>query len=43
VKLQASSEKTSARKKVTAKKVAVKVPPGKARKKHGTTKPDYEA
>jgi hypothetical protein len=42
VKLQASSERTSTRKKTTAKKVALKVPPAKARKKHGTTKRDYE-
>ena len=42
VKLQASSERTSTRKRITAKKVALKVPPAKARKKHGTTKRDYK-
>ncbi len=42
VNLQASSEKTSARKKVGKKKAVVKVPSAKAVKKHGPTKPDYE-
>jgi hypothetical protein len=42
VKLQASSEKTSARKKVGTKKVAGKVPRAKAAKEHGPTKRDLE-
>lgn len=42
VKLQPSSGRTSARKKIAARKVALKVPPAKTGKKHGTTKRDYE-
>ena len=42
VKLQAASEKTSARKKVDKKKAEVKVPPVKSTKKQRTTKRDYE-
>jgi acyl-coenzyme A synthetase/AMP-(fatty) acid ligase len=42
VSLQASSGTTSAPKKAATKKAAVKVPPAKAVKKHGTTKQDYE-
>ncbi|MGA3075266.1 MAG: hypothetical protein ABSG56_16385 [Bryobacteraceae bacterium] len=41
VKLQASSEKTSARKKA-ATKAAAKVPRAKAGKKYGPTKQDHE-
>ena len=41
VRSQEVSEK-SARKKDGSKKAAVKVPPAKARKKHGTIKRDYE-
>ena len=42
VKLQASSEKKSGRKKVGPKKAAVKVPRAKAAKKHGKTRRDLE-
>ena len=42
VKLQASSERTSTRKRITAKKVALKVPPAKKSKKHSKTGRNYE-
>ena len=42
MRLQASSEKTSARKMAATRKAAAKVPPAKAVKKHGATKRDYE-
>jgi len=42
VKLQSSSKPKSAPKKVATKKTAVKVPPVKAKKKHGRTQRDYE-
>ncbi len=42
LKLQASSEKTSAPEKAATRKAAVKVPPAKAAKKHVPTKQDYE-
>jgi hypothetical protein len=42
VKLQESSEKTSARQKVGKKKAAVKVRRAKATKKHGPSKQDLE-
>jgi hypothetical protein len=42
VKLQASSERTSTRKKIAAKKVALKVPPAKKSKKHSKTGRNYE-
>jgi hypothetical protein len=42
VKLQESSEKTSAPKKATTKKAVVKVPSVQPAKKHRTTKRDYE-
>jgi hypothetical protein len=42
VSLQASPGTTSGPKKAATKKAAVKVPPAKAVRKHGTTKQDYE-
>jgi hypothetical protein len=42
VKLHASSRTTSASKKTVTKKAVVKVPPAKAKKKHGTTKRNYD-
>jgi hypothetical protein len=42
VKLQVPSGTKSVQKKAATKKAAVKVAPAKARKKHGTTRRDYE-
>ena len=42
VNLQASSEKTSARKEAVTKKATVKVRRAKATEKHGNTKQDWE-